>query len=182
MPIMNPTSYYSYPFHHHHYDSDPSSNYHRSTNNKKTRKTTVSTTSSTTPSHPPKTGPSSSSLLEEATQDVMDTFREVLSQDPSALLPILGCLSSMSHQLSPVGRTEAFDVALQSLEIVGEVDLPMLITTLFQQTLSDHDAHRAIDALRTEVYWMEKITTTTNTTATSTMSRHTMASAPTDIH
>ena len=96
------------------------------------------------------------SPLESATQEVIETLRHVLSKDPSALLPVIGCLSSMP--LSQSGQNEAFQVALSSLEFVAEVDLPMLVTSLFQHAASDEDAIRAIEALRTELYLIETST------------------------
>ena len=97
------------------------------------------------------------SPLESATQEVIGTLRHVLSKDPSALLPVIGCLSSMP--LSQSGQNEAFQVALSSLEFVAEIDLPLLVTSLLQHAASDEDAIRAIEALRTELYLMETTST-----------------------
>lgn len=86
--------------------------------------------------------------LEEATQQVLVTLRQVLFEDSEALLPVLGCLSLLP--LSRKGRAEAWNVALASLPVVSEADLPVLSRTLLCNATSHDDAFRALEALRTE--------------------------------
>ena len=86
--------------------------------------------------------------LEEATQQVLDTLRQILIEDSQALLPVLGCLSLLP--LSQKGRAEAWNVALASLPVVSESDLPVLSRTLLCNVTSQDDAFRALEALRTE--------------------------------
>lgn len=86
--------------------------------------------------------------LQEATQQVLNTLRDVLLEDADALLPVLGCLALLP--LSPQGRTEAWNVALASLPVVSESDLPVLARTLLSNVTNPQDAVRALEALRTE--------------------------------
>jgi hypothetical protein len=92
---------------------------------------------------------SPSKELEAVTRQVIDTLRTVLSKDPAALLPVLGCLSIMP--LSETGRKEAFQVALVSLDYVSESELPTLVTTLLRHAETEEDARCALEALRTEI-------------------------------
>ena len=105
----------------------------------------------------PWTMPVEARELEEATQQVLDTLREVLMEDSEALLPVLGCLSLLP--LSEKGRAEAWNVALASLPVVSETDLPVLARTLLCHVTTKEDASRALDALRTE---FELVQTTEN--------------------
>jgi len=91
--------------------------------------------------------------MEAATQEVIVALRDVLTKEPSALLPIIGCLSNMP--MSQNGQNEIFQVAFHALELVPENDLPLLVSSLFQHAASDDDAVAAIEALRTELAGME---------------------------
>ena len=86
--------------------------------------------------------------LEEATKQVLDALRTVLMDDADALLPVLGCLSLLP--LSEKGRAEAWNVALASLPVVSEADLPVLARTLLCHVTNKDDASRALVALRSE--------------------------------
>jgi len=109
-------------------------------------------------------------ILETATKQVLETLRTVLSEKPSALLPIIGCLSVMP--LSRKGRIEAFHVALKSLRLVSEADLPTLVAALLRQSdtaaeddqrnkKNDNIKHKvhnpriALEAVRAEMRFLE---------------------------
>ena len=94
--------------------------------------------------------------LEQATQQVLDVLREVLLEDSEALLPVLGCLSLLP--LSQKGRAEAWNVALASLPVVSETDLPVLARTLLCNVSNKEDALRALQALRTEFAYVQSTT------------------------
>jgi hypothetical protein len=99
------------------------------------------------------TGNSGSTELDRVTNEVIEIFRRVLTKDPAALLPVIGCLSVMP--LSDVGRRESFQVTLTSLEIVPEHELPILVTTLLRHVDSEEEAILALQSLRTELSIVE---------------------------
>jgi hypothetical protein len=101
----------------------------------------------------PWTMPVDAKDLEEATREVLETLRKVLMEDSDALLPVLGCLSLLP--LSERGRAEAWNVALASLPIVSEADLPVLARTLLCHVTNEEDAARALRDLRTEFELVE---------------------------
>lgn len=103
----------------------------------------------------PWTMPIDTKELEEATRHVLETLRTVLMEDSDALLPVLGCLSLLP--LSEKGRAEAWNVALASLPIVSEADLPVLARTLLCHVTNEEDAARALRDLRTEFELVESV-------------------------
>jgi hypothetical protein len=103
----------------------------------------------------PWTMPIDTKELEEATRHVLETLRTVLMEDSDALLPVLGCLSLL--HLSEKGRAEAWNVALASLPIVSEADLPLLARTLLCHVTNEEDAARAFRDLRTEFELVESV-------------------------
>eukprot|EP00797_Seminavis_robusta_P016098 Sro23_g016090.1 n/a (1761) ;mRNA; r:149404-154822 len=99
--------------------------------------------------------------VERTTFQVMEYLRTVLTRDPSALIPIFGCLSSMAETMTSAGRQKAFSLSLQALEFASETDLPVLVRALLRiSSNSEQDAVRALEALRTELMYMETSTTT----------------------
>jgi hypothetical protein len=90
---------------------------------------------------------------EEATEMILAVFREILTKDPKALLPIIGCLSTLP--LSEQGRIEAWNVALASLPVVDESDLPVLVQSLLRNVTGNADAIKALQAIREETNLME---------------------------
>ena len=96
----------------------------------------------------PWTMPIDAKELEKATHHVLETLRTVLMEDSDALLPVLGCLSFLP--LSEKGRAEAWNVALASLPVVSEADLPVLARTLLSHVTNEKDAACALRDLRTE--------------------------------
>lgn len=103
----------------------------------------------------PWTVPVESTELEEATKQILDSLRKILQDDAQALLPVLGCLALLP--LSPKGRAEAWNVALSSLPVVSEADLPVLVRTLLCNVTNEEDATRALEALRTEFELLQSI-------------------------
>lgn len=91
--------------------------------------------------------------LEASTQQVVEIMRIVLTKDQSALLPIIGCLSSLP--LTQAGQKEVFQVALQSMEYVSEEELPTVVKAVLKHAKSEEDARLALEALRTELQLME---------------------------
>jgi len=90
---------------------------------------------------------------EEATEAILLVFREILVKDPKILLPVIGCLSSLP--LSERGHAEAWNVALASLPVADETDLPVLVKSLLCNVTDDTNATKALHAIREETRLLE---------------------------
>jgi len=92
--------------------------------------------------------------LKDATTQVIDCLRNVLLKDQTALLPVLGCLSTLP--LSESGRCESFQVAVTALPMVSESELPTLVRTLLRHVSTEEEATTAWTELRHELRLLEK--------------------------
>lgn len=92
--------------------------------------------------------------LEEATEQVIDALRVMLLSDGAMLLPILGCLSILP--VAESGRCESFQVAVTSLPMVSESELPVLVRTLLRHVATEEEAIQSWTALRDEFKLLEQ--------------------------
>lgn len=97
--------------------------------------------------------PSDEKGRDAATDQVLAVFGEILGEDGSALIPIIGCLSCLP--MSQRGRTEAWELALSSMPSVEEEDLPVLVKSVLSNASDEAEATKAIQAIRSESRLLE---------------------------
>jgi len=90
--------------------------------------------------------PIEDSKRNETTNKLLGVLREVLLQDASSLVPIIGALSSTI--LSQDGRQEVWKLAFLSLEALEDSDYPPVIQTLLRNVTNNTEAVQAWDVLR----------------------------------
>jgi hypothetical protein len=83
---------------------------------------------------------------EVATDTILEVFRDVLLQDSTSLLCIIGSLSSLS--LSDQGRQEAWKLALTALPEAEPEDLPVVVQSLLRNVTGKDEALQAFDGIR----------------------------------
>jgi hypothetical protein len=91
---------------------------------------------------------------EGASAQVLRALRQVLVDNPSALFPVLDCLSTLS--LAGEGEYESFRIALDYLPLASEHDLCRLLKRLFRNISNEEDARDVVHALRSALRAVEE--------------------------
>jgi hypothetical protein len=94
----------------------------------------------------PYTMPLNEDEWDDASEKVLQAFRNVLSKDSSSLVPIIGSLSSLP--LSNKARKEAWKLALISLPVLDTTDLPTAVKSLLRNVTSTEEGVEAIQSIR----------------------------------
>ena len=86
--------------------------------------------------------------IEETSKSILHSFQNILLSDSHALIPMIGCLSTIN--LSLYGKYQVYLVTLNSLKVVQDVDLPILVQTLLKHFITLDCAMNGLKALRME--------------------------------
>ena len=104
--------------------------------------------------------------LYQVAAQVIKVLRQVLSRDETALLPVLGTLTSIMHILPDQSgskknpradlRSEPFQMAIDALPYVAEAELPALLNALLFSVATKEQATLAVTSLRREWKLLEQ--------------------------
>lgn len=89
--------------------------------------------------------------MEEANTDAIlaVAYRKILVKEPKALLPVIGCLSTLP--LSGRGQVKARNVAWASSSVDDGTDMPVLVQSLLRNGTDSAAATKALQAIRVEI-------------------------------
>ena len=77
-------------------------------------------------------GRASAPIAFDAVQNVMNVLQTVIKSDPTSLVPVVNCLSSMLPSLSDQHANTVSKICIAGLKVIEAEELPCLIRCLFQ--------------------------------------------------